>query len=159
MSGVLAFLSSSHQQSPLELMTLCCRGSNYFEVDVDVGSSKVATSVCGMVQGALLNLTLDMAITLEGHSEVNSFTQTSVVINSAALECACLINHFTVSTVVTHGYAVTCLRGHSTTAVTYVYALQWLHMVTWSQYHSGYILLFMPLPLPLPLPCLVLSEG
>ena len=46
-----------------------------------MGSSKVATSVCGMVQGALLNLTLDMAITLEGHSEVNSFKQASVVIN------------------------------------------------------------------------------
>ena len=142
-------------------MTFCCRGSNYFEVDVDVGSSKVATSVCGMVQGALLNLTLDMAITLEGHSEVN-FLQTNLCSHQqAALECACLINHFTVSTVVTRGYAVTCLRGHSTTAVTYAYTLQWLHMVTWSQYHSGYILLFMPLPLPLPLPlpCLVLSEG
>ena len=62
-------------------MTLCCRGSNCFEVDVDVGSSKIATSVCGMVQGALLNLTLDMAIT-SGHNEVNSFQQTSVVINS-----------------------------------------------------------------------------
>lgn len=62
-------------------MALCCRGRNYFEVDVDVGSSKVAISVCGIVQGALLNLTLDMAITLEGHSEVNISKQASVVIN------------------------------------------------------------------------------
>lgn len=62
-------------------MALCCRGRNYFEVDVDVGSSKVATSVCGMVQGALLNLTLDMATTLEGHSAVKFFKQASVVIN------------------------------------------------------------------------------
>ena len=46
-----------------------CRGSNYFEVDVDVASSRAANSVVGMVQGATNNMIIDMAIVLEGHNE------------------------------------------------------------------------------------------
>ena len=48
----------------------CDRGANYFEVDIDVGSSKSAASVVGLVQGALKGLVIDMAITMEGHSKV-----------------------------------------------------------------------------------------
>lgn len=46
------------------------RGPNYYEVDIDVGSSKSAASVVGLVQGALKGLVIDMAITLEGHTKV-----------------------------------------------------------------------------------------
>lgn len=50
------------------------RGPNYFEVDIDVGSSKSAASVVGLVQGALKGLVIDMAITLEGHTKVHTRT-------------------------------------------------------------------------------------
>ena len=50
-------------------MLLLCRGSNYFEVDVDVGSSRAANSVVGMVQGATNHMIIDMAVVLEGHNE------------------------------------------------------------------------------------------
>ncbi len=46
-----------------------CRGSNYFEVDVDVASSRAANSVVGMVQVATNNMVIDMAVVLEGHNE------------------------------------------------------------------------------------------
>lgn len=49
---------------------VACRGPRYFEVDIDVGSSKSAASVVGLVQGALKGLVIDMAITLEGHTKV-----------------------------------------------------------------------------------------
>ena len=39
-------------------------------MDIDVGSSKSAASVVGLVQGALKGLVIDMAITMEGHSKV-----------------------------------------------------------------------------------------
>lgn len=48
------------------------RGPNYFEVDIDVGSSKSAASVVGLVQGALKGLVIDMAITMEGHTKVTN---------------------------------------------------------------------------------------
>ena len=51
-------------------MCNCGRGPNYYEVDIDVGSSKSAASVVGLVQGALKGLVIDMAITLEGHTKV-----------------------------------------------------------------------------------------
>ena len=53
--------------------TVCAilhRGPSYFEVDIDVGSSKSAASVVGLVQGALKGLVIDMAITMEGHTKV-----------------------------------------------------------------------------------------
>ncbi len=54
----------------VEACCACGRGPNYFEVDIDVGSSKSAASVVGLVQGALKGLVIDMAITMEGHSKV-----------------------------------------------------------------------------------------
>ena len=46
------------------------RGPRYIEVDVDVGSSKTAANVVGLVQGALKSLVIDIAVLLEGHSTV-----------------------------------------------------------------------------------------
>lgn len=43
-------------------------GADYFEVDVDIGSSSVAASITNLVCGATRSLTLDMAILLEGQS-------------------------------------------------------------------------------------------
>ena len=50
----------------------CCRGSNYIEVDVDVGSSRTAANVVGTVQGSLKSLVIDLAVLLEGHSPVSN---------------------------------------------------------------------------------------
>lgn len=51
---------------------LClCRGDNYIEVDVDVGSSRTAANVVGTVQGSLKSLVIDLAVLLEGHSTVS----------------------------------------------------------------------------------------
>ena len=38
------------------------------EVDLDVGSSSVAATVVGLVQGATKSLVVDMGIVLEGHT-------------------------------------------------------------------------------------------
>lgn len=43
----------------------CFRGPNYFEVDVDVTSSRAANSITGMVQGATSNMIIDLGIVLE----------------------------------------------------------------------------------------------
>lgn len=58
------------QHALVEACCACDRGPNYFEVDIDVGSSKSAASVVGLVQGALKGLVIDMGITMEGHSKV-----------------------------------------------------------------------------------------
>ena len=50
------------------------RGPRYIEVDVDVGSSKTAANVVGLVQGALKSLVIDIAVLLEGHSTVRILT-------------------------------------------------------------------------------------
>jgi len=52
--------------------TLPCtrRGPRYIEVDVDVGSSRSAAHVVGLVQGALRSLVIDIAVLLEGHASV-----------------------------------------------------------------------------------------
>lgn len=42
------------------------RGANYFEVDVDIGSSSVAASVTNLVAGATKSLAVDMAVLIEG---------------------------------------------------------------------------------------------
>lgn len=39
------------------------------EVDVDIGSSRAANSVVGMVQGAAAGLVIELGVVLEGHSE------------------------------------------------------------------------------------------
>ena len=61
-----SFVTSWH----LKPVCIGDRGPNYFEVDIDVGSSKSAASVVGLVQGALKGLVIDMAITMEGHTKV-----------------------------------------------------------------------------------------
>ena len=48
------------------------RGARYLEVDVDVGSSRTAASVVGLVQGAITTLVVDIAVLLEGHEQVRS---------------------------------------------------------------------------------------
>ncbi len=60
------------QHALVDACCACGRGPNYFEVDIDVGSSKSAASVVGLVQGALKGLVIDMAITMEGHSKVSN---------------------------------------------------------------------------------------
>ena len=52
------------------MRTVLRRGPRYIEVDVDVGSSKTAANVVGLVQGALKSLVIDIAVLLEGHSTV-----------------------------------------------------------------------------------------
>lgn len=54
-----------------KLTTKYCRGktdsgADYFEVDVDIGSSSVAASITNLVCGATRSLTLDMGVLLEG---------------------------------------------------------------------------------------------
>jgi len=44
------------------------KGANYFEVDVDVGSSSVAGGVLKVVKGYVTSLTIDMAFLLEAHT-------------------------------------------------------------------------------------------
>ena len=41
------------------------KGSHYIEVDIDVGSSSVATSVVNLALGATKSLSVDMAILLQ----------------------------------------------------------------------------------------------
>jgi hypothetical protein len=57
-----------------KLTTKYCRGktdsgADYFEVDVDIGSSSVAASITNLVCGATRSLTLDMGVLLEGREE------------------------------------------------------------------------------------------
>ncbi|KAK9821914.1 hypothetical protein WJX81_003424 [Elliptochloris bilobata] len=51
-----------------KITTKYFRGPRYIEVDVDVGSSRSAAHVVGLVQGALKSLVIDIAVLLEGHS-------------------------------------------------------------------------------------------
>ncbi|CAM6126377.1 unnamed protein product [Calypogeia fissa] len=44
------------------------RGSNYLEVDVDIGSSTVANGVLGLVFGVVTSLVVDMAFLVQGNS-------------------------------------------------------------------------------------------
>ena len=46
-----------------------CRGPGHFEVDVDVGSSRAAASVVGLVSPVTTGQVIDMAIVLEGREE------------------------------------------------------------------------------------------
>lgn len=50
-------------------MIVLCRGPGHFEVDVDVGSSRTAASVVGLVSPVTTSLIIDMAIVLEGREE------------------------------------------------------------------------------------------
>ena len=50
-------------------IAILCRGPGHFEVDVDVGSSRAAASVVGLVSPVTTSLIIDMAIVLEGREE------------------------------------------------------------------------------------------
>lgn len=50
-----------------KLTTKYFSGPNYIEVDVDVGSSSSASSVVGLVAGAVKNLVIDMAVVLQAN--------------------------------------------------------------------------------------------
>ena len=56
--------------SSLNRLRLRYRGPQYLEVDVDVGSSQTAARVVGLVQGALKSLVIDIAVLLEGKTQV-----------------------------------------------------------------------------------------
>eukprot|EP00192_Tetraselmis_astigmatica_P006536 CAMPEP_0117667932 /NCGR_PEP_ID=MMETSP0804-20121206/11248_1 /TAXON_ID=1074897 /ORGANISM="Tetraselmis astigmatica, Strain CCMP880" /LENGTH=739 /DNA_ID=CAMNT_0005475727 /DNA_START=604 /DNA_END=2823 /DNA_ORIENTATION=- len=45
------------------------RGPNYFEVDIDIGSSRAARSVVGLVAGTTKTVVVDMGILMEGHRD------------------------------------------------------------------------------------------
>ncbi|PKI56371.1 hypothetical protein CRG98_023256 [Punica granatum] len=45
-----------------------CRGKNYLELDVDVGSSTVARGVVSLVLGYLNNLVIEMAFLVQGNT-------------------------------------------------------------------------------------------
>eukprot|EP00210_Caulerpa_lentillifera_P002791 g2666.t1 len=44
-------------------------GAGYFELDIDISSSKTASAVIGIVQGATKKLTVDLAILIQGDNE------------------------------------------------------------------------------------------
>ena len=44
------------------------RGANYLEVNIDVGSSKIASMVNGVVLRGASSIVTDLAFTLEGHT-------------------------------------------------------------------------------------------
>lgn len=52
-----------------KLTTKYFTGRNYVEVDIDVGSSSTATSVVGLVAGAVRSLVIDMAVVLQVRTE------------------------------------------------------------------------------------------
>lgn len=54
--------------SERSLVCPTCRGANYFEIDVDIGSSSVAASVTNLVCGATKSLTIDLGVLLEGQT-------------------------------------------------------------------------------------------
>jgi len=53
-----------------KLTTKYFTGRNYVEVDIDVGSSSTATSVVGLVAGAVRSLVIDMAVVLQVRIEI-----------------------------------------------------------------------------------------
>ncbi len=68
-------------------MFALARGKNYIEVDVDVGSSRSAANVVGLVQGALKSLVIDLAVLLEGHCSVRLF-RTALPAAACILACS-----------------------------------------------------------------------
>jgi hypothetical protein len=45
------------------------KGENYFELDVDVGSSNIAKNVVGLALGYAKNIVVDMGFCLQGNEE------------------------------------------------------------------------------------------
>ena len=59
-----------------------CRGPRYIEVDIDVGSSTAAAQVTGLVMGSLKSLTIDLAVLLEGRSQVCALPISSRILSA-----------------------------------------------------------------------------
>lgn len=72
-------------------------GSNYLEVDVDIGASSVAASITNMVVGATKSLTLDMGVLIEGQSPATLPEQLLGTIRLASLDMktACYLDDTT----------------------------------------------------------------
>ena len=51
------------------------RGERYLEVDIDVGSSRSAQQVVGLVTGALKSLIIELAVVLEGRFQACAVLQ------------------------------------------------------------------------------------
>lgn len=49
-----------------KLKQLYHSGDGYFEVDIDVASSRTASAVISLVQGATRSLTVDLAVLIQG---------------------------------------------------------------------------------------------
>ena len=52
-----------------KIATTFHRGANYFEIQVDVGSSKVAGSIMGLVKSYATSLVIDLAFLIEAQQE------------------------------------------------------------------------------------------
>eukprot|EP00252_Welwitschia_mirabilis_P000858 TRINITY_DN10836_c0_g1_i1.p1 TRINITY_DN10836_c0_g1~~TRINITY_DN10836_c0_g1_i1.p1 ORF type:complete len:747 (+),score=140.44 TRINITY_DN10836_c0_g1_i1:155-2395(+) len=66
------------------------RNDNFLEIDVDIGSSSVASSIIGLVLGYVTNLVVDLAILIEAkeESELPEYLLGTVRINRIKLESA-----------------------------------------------------------------------
>ena len=62
----------------IKVQCILHRGPRYLEVDLDVGSSRSASHVVGLVNGALKGLTIDLAIVLEGRFQARPPTLLSM---------------------------------------------------------------------------------
>ncbi len=58
--------SHAHATRHAEAECVACRGPGYFEMDVDVGSSRSAATAVGLVSGATKSMVIDMGVLLEG---------------------------------------------------------------------------------------------
>lgn len=66
-----------------------CRGPRYIEVDIDIGSSSAAAHVTGLVQGSLKSLVIDLAVVLEGRSQVRFLSNQQTKCPKTGHLCAC----------------------------------------------------------------------
>lgn len=66
------------------------RQDNFLEIDVDIGSSSVASSIIGLVLGYVTNLVVDLAILIEakGEDELPEYLLGTVRVNHVKLESA-----------------------------------------------------------------------
>ena len=51
-----------------KIVTTYHKGEGFFEIDIDIGSSKVAGAIMGLVKGYTKSLVIDIAFVLEGHT-------------------------------------------------------------------------------------------
>ena len=53
-----------------KITTTYIKGDGFFEIMIDIGSSKVAGAIMGLVKGYAKSLVIDLAFVLEGHDVV-----------------------------------------------------------------------------------------